>query len=47
VNIIEPGQPRDAAASIERIMTILDNEVICGALRRIEGRNHFDLVDVE
>jgi hypothetical protein len=44
---IEPGRPRDAAASIERIVTILDNDVVCGALKRIEGRNHFELVEIE
>ena len=44
---IEPGRPRDAAASIDKIITILDNDIVCSALKRVRGRNHFDLVGME
>jgi hypothetical protein len=44
---IEPAQPRDAAATINRIMEVLDNDDIDAALNRIDGRDHFRLVEFQ
>ena len=42
---IEPGQPRDAVATTDQIMEVLDNNTVEAALKRIDGRDHFGLVE--
>jgi hypothetical protein len=37
---IEPG-PRDAVATVNQIMAVLDDRVVEAALERVDGRNHW------
>jgi hypothetical protein len=43
---IEPG-PCDSAATVERLLELLDTQDIEDALRRIDLRNTFELVSVD
>ncbi|MDI4231471.1 hypothetical protein OZ411_01410 [Bradyrhizobium sp. Arg237L] len=44
---IEPGQPRDATVTVDRLRGLLDNRDVEAALKRIDVRNTFELVSVE
>jgi hypothetical protein len=43
---IQPG-PRDAVPTVDEIMKVLDNRAVEAALERVDGRNHFNVVEFE
>jgi hypothetical protein len=42
---IEPGRPRDAAVTIERLLAVLDREDLVHALNRMNRRRVIRLVE--
>jgi hypothetical protein len=42
---IDPCTPSDSIETIDQIIETLDNEFVEAALKRIDGRDHFGLVE--
>jgi predicted ArsR family transcriptional regulator len=42
---INPCSPSESVETLDQIIDILDNDTVEAALRRIDGRDHFGLVE--
>jgi hypothetical protein len=44
---INPCSPSDSVETLDHIIDILDNDTVEAVLKRIDGRDHFGLLEIE